>query len=201
MSLRSYPSPFRRNRNFAMTPLLKPLLDYTASPVRWLDPEVIKRADAVAINLTMPRPPSLDSEVITNSPASPSQQTHSLQDWQVGQAASGPTPGVAGFLTTATRITRSAAARRTCRNVLTALSRFDGELPSFALPPCALSRFPCSLRRGRGCAAKHLAVLKRLTQVATLRALALLELGRSEEALQDVNWRYDSLTRSRTSRS
>ncbi len=175
-------------QNFAMTPLLKPLLDYTASPVRWLDPEGIKRADAVAINLTMPRPPSLDSEVITNSPASPSPanaQPPRLAGWPGGQRTN--LREWQAFYHGNTNYPAPRQLGVPAADVLTELSRFDGELAelrSAAMRP--FSVFPVHYEEDAGALLKHLAVLKRLTQVATLRALALLELGRSEEALQDV---------------
>ncbi len=182
------PKSVPSEQNFAMTPLLKPLLDYGAGPSRWRDPEGIERADAVAINLTMPGLPYLDSEVIIDSPVGPS--VSSTRPPKLGRWASGQRTDLKAWQAFYRGNTNYPAPRRPgvpAADVLTALSRFDGELAelrSAASRP--FSVFPVHYEEDAGALLKHLAVLKHLAQVATLRALALLELDRSDEALRDV---------------
>jgi hypothetical protein len=160
------------DQNFAMTPLLAPLLDYDfRRPGRWRDTNAVARVmGPVALTLYPgwpkgggPRPGSLWA-------ARPAD----LKEWQnyLRELTNFPVPPQAG---------------EAPADVLFALSKYDAELNELA----AASRrpysvFPIHYDEGYGAMLPHLAVLKRIAPVLHLRAKAALSAGKSDKALSDV---------------
>jgi len=166
------PKPVPPEQNFAMTPLLKPLLDYTRvnGTNVWRDPEGVRRAEAVNVD-TVARPGE-------KSPLRSGRwATGTLTDLGAWQAfyrdnANYPAPAQPGAADD---------------DVLLALSKFDAELAELrAAVARPYSVFPVHYEEGVDVLLKHLAVLRKLALLPSLRAIALLELGRSDAALGDV---------------
>lgn len=164
------PKPVPPDQNFAMTPLLAPLLDYDASlPGKWRDPAGRDRANAV-------------SGALGNSPGKKPPQPGNwqtatsidLQQWQE-------------YFTGHTNFPAVTNSGNAARDVLTALRKFDAELDELSKAGSRPhSVFPIHYEEHINALLPHLAALKGISQLVRLRALARLQAGQKTEALQDA---------------
>ena len=179
------PKPVPDEQNFAMTPLLKPLLDYsvTNGGIKWHDEEGIHRVEAVDVGVTMRRPQPDISQFGT--PELQQQRPPKLNRWTSGERAN--LKAWQAFYLGNTNYPAPARPGTPAADVLVALSKFDAELAELhAAAARPYSIFPVHYEEGLGTMCKHLPVLRRIAHLTTLRASALLELDRPNEALRDV---------------
>lgn len=179
------------DQNFAMTPLLKPVLDYEPraqswphySETHWRDTNGFKRLQYLGLQR---------AGLNTNQPSSFSEWRKGKRiDLAAWQAYFRWTPPPSWRQTASPVVTNEfpiAAQPQTPElDVLLALSRFDAEfaeLHTASARPHA--RFPVHYGEGLGTLLPHLATMKKLSQMATLRAVAELEAGQDEQAFRDV---------------
>ena len=165
------PPPVPDEKNFAMTRLLKPLLDYSR------DPETLethfKEADAPvnAINTSIK-----DAKRAAPLPrAWLAGQVWDLKGWQDYYRATLPELKLSGSPE---------------EDVMAALGRFDAMLEELRdegkVRP--LSRFPMKYEEGTEAELPHIHVLQNLEKVVALRAVAELKLNRTEAAFADVEF-------------
>ncbi|MBI3876089.1 MAG: hypothetical protein HY300_09075 [Verrucomicrobia bacterium] len=177
------PPPVPDAENFAMTPLLAPLLDYTNAPVKgrsfprgpnqWRDTNAFQRLnDLDVLGKGGPKGDGTSWHVWSWREG----KFWNLKVWQEHYRAqtnfpSAPQPQSPG------------------EDVLLAMSKFDkemDELRTASLRPH--SRFPIHYEDNFSALLPHLAVLKKFAVVARLRALAELELGHNDAAFADVQF-------------
>ena len=163
------PKPVPPEENFAMTPLLAPLLDYDRRiPGKWRDPAGWKRANALggAFNNArgkMPKTGNWQAATFTE-----------LEPWQ-------------DYFAGNTNFPFASPPQNAARDVLTALRKFDAELAELnaaAARPHAV--FPVRYEEHINTLLPHLATIKGISQLAVLRALARLAADDRPGALQDV---------------
>lgn len=169
------PPPVPDEKNFALTPLLRPMLDYTNGPggVTWRDANGYARLQQLSVSL--PREP------------------HSEADLPLGRLERGTfadLKGCAEFYRGNTNYPQAAASATPAETVLVALSKFAPELQELReaavdRPSC---RYPIHYTDEPPFAIllPHLAPLKRLVLLTEVQAVAELEASRPAEALQDV---------------
>jgi hypothetical protein len=169
------PPPVPDDENFAMTPLLRPALDYvqTGDSTRWRDTNAWAHLMSIRIDLG------------ANS------DRNNLPD--VGDAGQGPLRDLAvfaSFYRGNTNYPQSDTRGNAAEDVLTALSKFDPDLKELqdadATRPS--SRFPIDYHHepSSDILLPHLACVKSLSMVCELRAVAELETHRNEEAFADL---------------
>ena len=168
------PPPVLDAENFAMTPLLAPLLDYTSEPVKgspfggqkhWRDTNAYQRL--TNLKVTGPKMP-------VSTGGWRAGKFVDLKTWQEHYRALTNFPSAPQALTPA-------------EDVLVALTRFDAEIAELraaSLRPHA--RFPIHYDENFSALIPQLSVLRQFSRVAQLRALAELEMGRTDAALADV---------------
>ena len=164
------PKPVPPEQNFATTPLLVPLLDFTrvpGNPVRWNDPKGKERADALA-NL---------GQILGRKrlPSAGQWQTGSFIDLTEWQAL------------LATNSASALSPPEAACDVLAALRKFDAdidELTTASLRPHSV--FPIRYEDNVSALLPHLSTLKGISKTVRLRALARLAAGQKAEGLQDV---------------
>ncbi len=158
--------------NLARTPLLAPLLEYDRdrrSAVKWRDPGGHQQA----MKLANP----FKNAGKLKAPSMGSWENSVPVDLALWQKFFEEHPDFAGRLQTS----NAPAA------VLSALEHFDGPLAEMAKAaerPSAV--FPVHYRENFNALLPHLSVLKGLTSILSLRALAELAVGKSDLALQDI---------------
>jgi hypothetical protein len=166
------PPPVPDEKNFAFTPLLKPSYDFahTTNGVRWRDTKALEHLQKVRVDLSS-HPERL---------ALGSLEKGTFADLEVCRSfyrgnTNYPQPEVSG----------TAAA-----DILVALGKFDAELQELrtASDTRPESRFPIEYDYDPSWAIllPHLTHVKGIAKIAQLRAVALLELGQSEEAFKDL---------------
>lgn len=168
------PPPVPDEKNFALTPLLKPALDFTRGPAGIVrsDTNAYARLENTKINLTMP---DATNELVLGS-------------FDKGTFAD--LEAVREFYRGNTNYPQPAKAGTAAEDILVALSRFDPEMNELrdASVSRPYSRFP--IEYGYEPAFEillpHLAHLKGLCQLAQTRAIAKLELGRTADAMVDL---------------
>ena len=170
------PKPVPADQNFAATPFLAPLLEYNVvhGAMHWRDPEAVARIMSVS--------------------------THGA----ISGRGNWPQAQFADLVSAQERLDRPVPAEskesRPAQNILLALWK---EAPVLAELYQATERpyavFSSHMDESPTVALQQFGALKNLTQVAVLRALALLEEGRSAEALADVKvtFRLAQLLRSK----
>jgi hypothetical protein len=166
-SLRAAPVP--DEQNFAMTPVLARLLDYTYDAARrhaeWRDTNTMKQLPKLADLVGTRGQPTLGKA-----------ETATLTDltgwfYALSQSNQTATPSVPDE----------------ARGILTALSRYDTNLNELAIAskrPYAV--FPVHYEEGFFTLLPHLAVLKSYAQILQLRTVAHLETGAIDRALADT---------------
>ena len=166
------PSAVPDDQNFAATPLLAGLLDYTKvpdQPIRWNNQQSKDRAAAVGAILQQ-------KGSRKKVPPAGLWQTGTFADlvqWQE-------------YLTT-NATNAASSAEEAAREVLAVLKGVDAEfaeLASVSARPFAV--FPLEYKENYRMLLPHLAYLKGMAQTLRLRAIARLVAGRKEEGLQDV---------------
>src|ERR1043166_9672083 len=157
------PRPVPDERNLAMTPLLKPLLDYKRVNGR---PEWQNSDEPAKAFKTLEKGPRLAG------PEKP--KLIDLQEWaRFLQNSSGGTEGTS----------QSAAS-----NILAGLSEFDAQFKELqeAIKTRPEGRWPVRYDENFACLLPHLAVLKSMVLGCTLRAAANLENHNPSAALEDA---------------
>ena len=197
------PPPVPDDQNFAMTPLLSPILDYDLQG--GLDHNQIRWRDSNGVNRLFQGLTLQHVGAPTNPPAISGQwklgQKLDLAVWQ-GYLRWTPPPSKGESQTSpalTNRFPRAAQPQAPAADVLLALSRFDSELTELheaSARPSA--RFPVHYGGGWDTHLPHLAIMKKVSQIATLRAVAELEAGHSEPALQDVQLSFHAAEALRT---
>ena len=199
------PPPVPENENFAMTPLLAPLFQFTPGTQQWIATNALERArrfatgyDAAARVVKLPKIARSNSWVMARTDMA---VWHAALRLRERAPRSNPFPGGPGEadaivdqqISQTPGQLRDAAAKaiqEAAAGVLDALSECDPVIEEIqAASKRRYSRF--EIRYEEDCPAgillPHLAVLKHFCQVLQLRASAELVLGRSEEAASDIN--------------
>jgi hypothetical protein len=164
------PKPVPPEQNFAMTPLLAPLLDYDRrNPAKWRDPAGRDRANAVSGALgnypgrKAPPPGNWQTATLID--------LHQWQDYFVGH----------------TNYPSATNSGSPARDVLSALRKFDPELEELSAAAARpYSVFPIHYEEHINALLPHLATLKGISQLVRLRALARLGVDDKAGAFQDV---------------
>lgn len=167
------PPPPPREQNFAMTPLLAPLLDYRKrpnQPVWWNNPQGNDKVRALG-----------DAFKGSGRKKAPgfgqwqSCQFIDLREWQE-------------YLDGNTNFPFATSPTEPARDVLTALRKFDAELEELAAASSLpFSIFPIHYQENVQALLPHLATLKGILQIVRLRALARLGADQRSEALADIH--------------
>ena len=165
------PKPAPPEQNFAMTPLLAPLLDYQIrnGDFEWRDSNALARAQSVSISQR-----GKGSEDVLPQGNWQRGEFCNLSNWQA-------------FYRENTNYPVTESLPEPGRGVLAALKKYEpvlAELRTASERPYSV--FPVHYHDGSGLLLQHLSVLKGLSQLAQLHALAGLEAGRSDDALADV---------------
>ncbi len=194
------PPPVPDERNFALAPILKPLFDYqVAVPVRgqtnvgsvhWNDLQAFSRIQEM-LRVEAQHPSYLgfasNYRKTNGSPAFTRSEGEPVREvWIDGGAV--PLPIWQAYFRSLTNWSGPAAPQSPGRDILTALSSQDPNYEqlkeaSAERPDC---RFPIRYGDGPMTLVPHLTPLKRWIQFLRLRSVALLEEGRSDDALADV---------------
>ena len=166
------PAAVPDDQNFAATPLLAGLLDYTrvpGQPVRWNNQLSMDRAAAVGA-------------ILQNKESR--EKVPSAGQWQVGAFVD--LVQWQQFLTTnATNVALSQQAA--AKDVLAALHGVEAEFAELASASTRqFAVFPLEYKENYHMLLPHLASLKGMSQTLRLRAVARLVAGQKEEGLQDV---------------
>jgi hypothetical protein len=171
------PPPVPDDKNFAMTPLLKPLLDLNPpgmSP-RQKDTNAVERVRALSNLLPLPW------------------NTNSVygkhRSWMMGGKID--LKGWQKDIFTSTNMQHRAEPGDPAEDVLYALKEYDDELAELlaasATRPLARFDIKYAEEDKAGILLPHLAFIKGITQTLRLRAVANLSAGKSEQAFQDVS--------------
>lgn len=160
------------DQNFAMAPLLHPMLDFKRVDGRlvWNDTNGQARVEKIQVDL-------------------PTAKTNTLPLGSLEKSTFADVAGVAEFYRGNTNYPQATAQETAAETILTALGKFDAEVKELreaAKRPH--SRFPIAYdeQPSWGILLPHLARIKSLTRVTHVRALAELEMNRPEEALMDL---------------
>lgn len=166
------PSPVPDEQNFALTPLLAPLLDYAPGrTVRWHDPAGSERAKAIGEVCTKPRG---NRRVPKVSGQWEQGAFTDLREWQTFFAATN---------------TSSSAETSPAQALLAVLKEYDADLEELRLASeRPHSVFPVHYDENFYALLPHLAVLKGIGQLVRLRAVARMQAGQTNEALADVQF-------------
>ena len=181
------PPPVPEAENFAQTPLLKPLYEFTTSPVVWRDTNTLTRLHEISANLSNAHNRSPDEFKLGNLeqgtlPTWPALAAFYRENTNYPQAAASATPGGKRFW-------------------VTALGKFDaqlGELREAAASP-AFVRFDIHYDKEpvSTILLPHLSVIKGCIILTSARATAELEAHRSADAVADLKLGFrlaDSIT-------
>jgi hypothetical protein len=177
------PPPVSDDENFAMTPALAPLFDFLPGTQQWRDPE----APQLFHQLTA----QYDAAAVLAKPHSSNRQNSWVREktdlalWASAFAQPASTKRRKREPLLATNFSSRDAAGR----VLEALSGFDpvlDELRSAAARPYCRFNLRYEHDNPAAILLPHLAKIKYLCQVLQLRASAHLALGRTEQALEDL---------------
>lgn len=169
------PRPVPDDQNFALTPLLKPAMDYAHNPtgLTWLDTNGLARLDRFRADTQPGR--DTDYKLVTGHLDKGT--FADLAAWQ-------------SFYRSNTNYPQPTRAGSPAEDVLFALGKFDAEFKELheALRTRPLVRFPIEYEYEPPWAIllPHLARVRGITMVTHVRATALLEAGRSAEALEDL---------------
>jgi hypothetical protein len=169
------PPPVAEEQNFAMTPLLRPALDYvqTANGLRWRDPIAYQHLSNIRIDLGDSRS-GVRIPKITNPEQGIPLNLKAFADFYRGN----------------TNYPQSAHSENDASVILTALNKFEPDLKELreAAATRPYSRFPVDYSHEPASAIllPHLASVKGIALVCDLRAVAELESRRPAEALADL---------------
>jgi hypothetical protein len=154
------------DQNFAMTPFLQPLFDYQYAPwAIYKNSNGLNRAQSISLSGTNPPPEFARREKNKHT---------DLKEWQ-------------NFFSQNTNYPPSTARQSASADILHALSKFDdvvAELRAASARPRSV--YPVHYHESYTAHIPHLKVLKSISDVVRLRALAELEQGSSAEAFADL---------------
>jgi hypothetical protein len=164
------PKPVPPEQNFAMTPLLAPLLDYHSTiPGRWRDPAGRDKANAVS--------GALGNAPGRKAPPPGNWQTATFIDLDKWQ----------DFFVGHTNYPSATNSGNAARDVLAALRKFETELDELTVASARPhSVFAVHYEEHMDALLPHLAALKGMSQLVRLRSLARLQAGHRAEAVQDI---------------
>lgn len=167
-------------QNFASIPLLAAMFDYQYDPARKADwmfvTDAAKWRDYAAYQQTQQL--SIYTPFHGDTP--------SVNQWHAGKACD--LKAWQTYYRSITNFPIAATPQDAARDVLLALSKFDGvldEVRAASVRPNA--RFPVHYDEGSAAMLPHLNMLRNLSRILALRAVAELNLGRSDQAFADVN--------------
>ncbi len=169
------PAPVPESQNFALTPLLRPALEFVRGPtgVRWLDTNGVQHLRGLRVDLRS--------------------ETSSAEFTLAGILERGAffdLETCRNFYRGNTNYPQRARSGKAAEDILTALSRFDPDLKELQEAAAArpFSRFPVEYTNEMPFAIllPHLAYLKGVCTIVDLRAIARLELGQPVPALADL---------------
>ena len=169
------PAPVPDEKNFALTPLLKPALEFNrgANGVVWADTNALARLQRTRADLSPGRSTN-DQLVLGSLEKGTFADLKACREFYRGNT-NYPQPAIAGT---------------PAEDICFALGKFDPEFAELraAAVMRPLARYPIEYESEPpwGILLPHLAQLKGLTQLTHLRATAALEAGRSAEALADL---------------
>lgn len=167
------PPPVPDEQNFAMAPLFVPLNDYVKDPKSGeevpRDPSAVERLKSVSL-----------SKLNANSQAMPNRGA-----WQVGKMV-----GIdewQRWLLGKPSNPEAAQPQQAARDVLAVLEKYSSEMAEFSrAAERPFARFPLQYEKGFAMPMRHTGVLLGFSGVFYLRAIAELETGETEAALQDI---------------
>lgn len=161
--------------NFAATPLLKPLLEYTYERDAKGAMQVVRKDQAAFDKSIAQKLPTFDGDGVVERRKAGTEDGRT--DW---------TAWIESFKKS-TNFTLPNPAGKPAEDILVMLRKFDGELAELATASQRpYSRFPIHYEENFNALLPYLAVLKSWTQVASLRAKARLATGDVEGAFTDV---------------
>ncbi|HWW00557.1 MAG TPA: hypothetical protein VNZ64_12735 [Candidatus Acidoferrum sp.] len=169
------PAPVPDEKNFALTPLLKPATDFTQGPtgVVWHDTNGLARLDKIKADLSPGRNTN-DHLVLGSVEKGTLADVSACGEFYRGNTNYPQAP------TTATAV----------ETILVALGKFDPELKELREAAAARphSRFPIHYEAEPpwGILLPHLARMKGLTTLCQMHAMAELDTGRAAEAFEDL---------------
>ena len=182
------PPPVPDEKNFAMTPMLKPLFDYegTVSGLRWRDTNWVKSLQMFSLDLSnQAKHPEFGSWTQglpldlkawqayfrgTNSPAD-NAADHRITKIQVGRTIEWPV---------------SPEPQEPAADILLALTKFSPQLEELRQAGAQpYSRFPLHYQDLEGTVMSHLGLLVQASDILQLRSTAELYLGKNQEAVAD----------------
>jgi len=175
------PPPIPDEQNFASIPLLAAMFDYQYDPAKKADwmflTDAAKWRDAATYQQTQQL--TVYAPVYTGTPSVDYQ-------WQAGKACD--LKAWQTYYRSITNFPVAATPQDAARDVLLALSRFDGVLDKVrAARVRPNARFPVHYDEGPAAMLPHLNMLRNLSRILALRAVAELNLGRSDQAFADIN--------------
>jgi tetratricopeptide (TPR) repeat protein len=163
-------------QNFALTPLLKPALDFvrTTNGIQWRDTNAYAHLQLVRADLNQG-------------------QTNEFHPSDLGNLEQGTLANleaVRNFYRGNTNYPQPAKSGTAAEDILVALGKFDGELKELreAAATRPYSRFPIEYDYEPAAAIllPHLAQVKGIAEVVNVRALALLDAGQTERAFEEL---------------
>ena len=182
------------DQNFAMTPFLKPLLDFEPGTQKWRDKEAYERVMKFGAMFLNELP--TDAQEKTRTVVSKERHKQMNGDWRRGWRrdmvaiyllhnldTNNTTRLAAGF--DPAKLDAKAAATGLIENMSTFVPVF-AELREAAKRPQSRFNIHYEEENTAGILLPHLAKLKNLSQLLSYRASAELALGRTDEALADV---------------
>lgn len=171
------PAPVPDDKNFALAPLMKPLLDLSTDPKTGAP---LKDPKTGQYLLREPNPPVSKISLYAGDATRPAVPGN----WQLGRARDlKPLQEYYRAALPGMKLSGSAP-----EDVLAAMGRFDGMLgelrrDAHARPLC---RYPLHYELGFAMPQRHLTALLNIERVLSYRASAELQLGRAEDALADI---------------
>src|SRR5438034_1095776 len=162
-------------KNLALTPLLKPAMDFTQGPtgVVWRDTNGVARLEKLSADLD-PRRNTNDHLVLGSLEKGTFADLAACREFYRGN----------------TNYPQSATPATPAEEILVALGKFEPELRELreaaATRPYARFPIPYDYEPSWGILLPHLARMKGLTMLTQIRATAELEAGRSGEAFEDL---------------
>lgn len=177
------------DQNFAMTPLLKPILDLNPPGTlddqgveqRWRDPEGYARVDAIQLR-------DRDNMITTPDGIEDVADVPNRPDWWLGQRID--LEAWQRYYSTSTNFPSWPEPRTPAEDVLKALSRYDAEIAELkeaAKRPYARFNIQYDEEVPFAILLPHLSTLRNLARVIQLRAVAELDAGHVDVAFEDVN--------------
>jgi len=182
------PPPVPDEQNFAMTPLLEPLLDMyppgTTNSSRWRNEEGRKRVESIELE-----DPKLNSAIGEGTlPGEGTLERPQWSDWKVGERTR--LQDWQRYYRHSTVFPSWPEPRTAAQDVLKALSRYDAELDELEVAshqPYARFNVHYEEENPAAILLPHLGALRQLSKVLWLRAVAELQAGDTEAAFADVN--------------